>query len=604
LPNKVFRYLCNNAFNEYQTIFGSLSTQTEINAGLNWLRLWSLLNESEPNLKKLKQSYKPKYIKLTHTISDRLQLTSSSKNIEAQLFFLETLLHNPNRSSEASLEFSALITSHINQLLRNLNPSIQPKSLSRALGLHGLHVQKQENTKAISSFTKAHSLALAIDDIELAADWEIELGRLHLKEGDRARAREYFDEAFSKIDQLRGKRQSLPPELQYQAQSKYSNYHREYQDLLFSEPVINYRKIISIQEQQKISEIENYLQCERLKTTSLLDLPQNKLPDTLIYLIGRSNMYEIILRRKNGSFYHYSIDALQLNTLLNDARKYLLSDNLVAAPASEIKSIFGNIYTLLLGKANDQLPMTGTLVWVVDTNLQNIPWEALYTPQNRYLIEQYSVSYSIGAFIDIPKSKPLKQPYILAGGISQSRENYKALPGVKSELQGISQIFPNTKILLDQNFYFDAIDKKIKSPDILHFATHGQFSRNPSYTYLVGWNGKITIQEIEKLIKQRTHPIDLVFMSACKTAAGDSRATLGISGSAIRISARSAIATLWPVNDEAMSSFSLNFYRSIKEGKNKVDSLRAAKLQALSSNDQKISNFANIFSPILIGDWD
>jgi CHAT domain-containing protein len=590
------------AFAEYHQLFGTFNTESEIDAGLNWLRLWTCLKDSVPNLKQLKDSYRPQYIDLTKTISERLKSTNNPEKLEQQIFLLETII-NPTSTDPY---FSELIRAHTDILLQQLEPSTQPKTLSRVLGIQGLLFrQNKQDAQAIISLSKAHSLALAIDDTELTTDWEIELGSLYLQQGDYTSSQQFFDASFAGINKLREKRLALPTELQYQAQSKYTKFYIQYQDLLFSMPTLDYKKIIAVQEQKKISEIENYLQCGRLQTISLLDLPSNRLPDVMIYLIRRSKSYELLMRRKDNNYYHHSIDANQLNSTLNEVRKYINSDNLNAAPVSILQSIFGQAYNLTLGKVSSWLPRRGTLVWVVDTNLQSIPWDALYTTKNQYLIEQYSVGYSIGALINYPKHKSAsKQPYILAGGISQERDNYKALPGVETELKGISEIFSNTKILLDSNFNIEALNKSIKTPNILHFATHGKFSRDPGDTYLLGWDGKISLKKIENLVKQRSQPIDLLFLSACETASGDSRATLGMSGSAIRISARSAIASLWAMDDEAMSLLAVNFYTSLRDGNSKIEALRDAKLRALRSNDWKISRFANIFSVILIGAWD
>ena len=46
-------------------------------------------------------------------------------------------------------------------------------------------------------------------------------------------------------------------------------------------------------------------------------------------------------------------------------------------------------------------------------------------------------------------------------------------------------------------------------------------------------------------------PVDLLVLSACQTAAGDERAALGLAGVAVKAGARSALASLWSINDES-----------------------------------------------------
>ena len=54
----------------------------------------------------------------------------------------------------------------------------------------------------------------------------------------------------------------------------------------------------------------------------------------------------------------------------------------------------------------------------------------------------------------------------------------------------------------------------------------------------------------------------LLVLSACETASGDSRATLGLAGVAVQAGARSTLATLWPVVDESTAQVMGEFLSS------------------------------------------
>ena len=58
-------------------------------------------------------------------------------------------------------------------------------------------------------------------------------------------------------------------------------------------------------------------------------------------------------------------------------------------------------------------------------------------------------------------------------------------------------------------------------------------------------------------------PLDLLVLSACETAVGDDRAALGLAGIALKAGARSAVATLWAINDDATSRLVMNFYERL-----------------------------------------
>ena len=61
----------------------------------------------------------------------------------------------------------------------------------------------------------------------------------------------------------------------------------------------------------------------------------------------------------------------------------------------------------------------------------------------------------------------------------------------------------------------------------------------------------------------RDQPLELLTLSACETARGDERAALGFSGIAVQAGARSALGTLWSVNDPATAALVADFYRRL-----------------------------------------
>jgi CHAT domain-containing protein len=90
-------------------------------------------------------------------------------------------------------------------------------------------------------------------------------------------------------------------------------------------------------------------------------------------------------------------------------------------------------------------------------------------------------------------------------------------------------------------------------------------------------------------------------LSACKTAAGDDRASLGLAGLAVKSGARTAVASLWDIDDKSTSELFVAFYRNIKEGEgiNRAEALRQAQLEIKKNYDHPY-----FWSPfLLIGNW-
>lgn len=83
-------------------------------------------------------------------------------------------------------------------------------------------------------------------------------------------------------------------------------------------------------------------------------------------------------------------------------------------------------------------------------------------------------------------------------------------------------------------------------------------------------------------------PLDLVVFSACRTALGDADAELGFSGLALQAGARSAIGTLWYVDDVVTSAYFVQMYRFLEQGIPKAEAMQMTR-QAFIQNLIKLS---------------
>jgi len=100
----------------------------------------------------------------------------------------------------------------------------------------------------------------------------------------------------------------------------------------------------------------------------------------------------------------------------------------------------------------------------------------------------------------------------------------------------------------------------------------------------------------------RNKPVELLTLSACKTAAGNDKASLGLAGVAIKAGARSALASLWYVDDKASSEMVVDFYRNLKKGNvSKSAALQMAQIKLLNQEKYKHPLYWSAF--ILIGNW-
>jgi CHAT domain-containing protein len=182
------------------------------------------------------------------------------------------------------------------------------------------------------------------------------------------------------------------------------------------------------------------------------------------------------------------------------------------------------------------------------------------------------------------------------------KEIDKHLETVLSEIPG------STKLL---NFTPETLKAAINSQPfpVVHLATHGIFSSNPKDTYLIAAeDNRIDLNQIREVLRRRVEnrpeAIELLVLAACKTAEGDTRATLGIAGVAVQSGARSTLASLVDANSDAMFDLMKTFYQELgKQDSGKV----VTKAEALRLAQNKLQQQQDIplyWAPfVLVGNW-
>ena len=246
-----------------------------------------------------------------------------------------------------------------------------------------------------------------------------------------------------------------------------------------------------------------------------------------------------------------------------------------------------------------------TLVLVPDESLRTIPIAALHDGED-FLIEKYAISNTPGLNLTDPKPLSTETVQVLATGLSKAVQGFPALPHVATELSNIQKMFGG-QVLQDNEFLLNSVQNQLKQIpyNIVHIASHGQFKSDAQESFILSFDDKLNMNKLEQLIglsRFRDKPIELLMLSACQTAAGDNRAALGLAGIAIKAGARSAVATLWLINDQAASNLVSEFYRLLKETKSsKAQALKNAQVHLINDTAYQHPYFWSPF--LLIGNW-
>jgi CHAT domain-containing protein len=246
-----------------------------------------------------------------------------------------------------------------------------------------------------------------------------------------------------------------------------------------------------------------------------------------------------------------------------------------------------------------------TLVFVPDGPLRSVPMAALHDG-NQFLVNRYPIAITPSMNLTDPRPVRQQQARILSVGLTDAVQGFPGLPYVADEMQSIKTLY-NGKQLLNDQFRLANLQQELKAEpfSIVHIASHGQFGGEVERTFLLAFDEKFTMNrfgEYVGLFKFREEPLDLLTLSACETAAGDDRAALGLAGVAVRAGARSALATLWHVNDPASFELITEFYRNLKQpNTSRANALQAAQLKLI--NDARYDHPGYWAPFLLINNW-
>lgn len=590
------------ALNYYQqSAAQAVIKTTQIQAQLNQLRLQIELGQS------------PEATRIQSLQNQLDELAPSRTKIYAQVNFARSLVClRPQSSGTTASDMSLKVLQAAAQQAAALSDL---RAQSYALGNLGQLYEAAGNLSAAQQETiLALNLAQQIGADDVAYQWQWQLGRILSQQGDRPQSLKYYNAAFAQLQRLRSDLIALNADVQFSFRESVEPIYRQYVDLLLRSPsqpdLIQARSVI---EALQLAELDNFFRdaCSDAIPTLIDQLTDLQDPAAaVIYPIILENRLDIILKLpRQSNLLHTSIaqSAVQVETVVNRLRQQLqepFTIQTVQQPAQEVYRWLIQPYESALAAANVK-----TLVFVLDGALRNVPMAALYDG-DRYLVEKYAIAITPGLQLINPRPIQQVQVNALAGGLSIARQEFAALPNVVTELATIKTIVPTRIELLNDTFTETNIERAIQTVpvSIVHFATHGRFSSQAEDTFILAYDGRVNVNELETLLRNREQPrredLELLVLSACETATGDERAALGLAGVAVRAGARSTLASLWKADDEATAQLISEFYRKLYKSDlpvNKAIALQEAQQLILNNPSYRHPRYWAPF--VLLGNW-
>jgi CHAT domain-containing protein len=509
-----------------------------------------------------------------------------------------TLVYEPLRA--AALQAEASGNTHV---------------LAQAYGLLGGEYERERRwTEAARLTDRAVQAAQAGHHPDLLYRWEWQRGRLFAATGDRKQALAAYRRAVAVLQSFR---QDIPVDYQ-EGRSSFREtlgpLFTALADLLLRESAVAgtpeeqqalLRETQQTIERLRVAELDDYFkdQCAANQQSAPVNIAAVSAHTAVIYPILLEDRLELLV--DTGTALVRKTSPTPLAQLVREVRN--LRARLEDADSADYRGFAEKVYDGVLRPVEPLLQAAGVtaLVFVPDGVLRLVPLAALHDGR-QFLLERYAVATVPGLTLVDVKAMTREDPAALVAGLSESAHGAPPLPGVEGEIGDIGAIVPATTLKNDAfqlGLFTETAEHNRFS--IIHIASHGFFSGDPDKSFVLTYDDFLTMNRIEQIMKSqqgRNVSVDLLTLSACSTAQGDDRAALGLGGVAVKAGARSAMGSLWPVQDDATARMIPEFYRQLRNpALSKAEALRNAQLQLLHDPDFQ---HPAAWSPyLMIGNW-
>lgn len=486
------------------------------------------------------------------------------------------------------------------------------RAASFAMGSLGELYELNQQYEAAMQWTRQATFAA---QAEAAADslyrWQWQSGRIFAAMADKERATTAYRDAIATLQSIRGDIVAVNQELQFTFRDAVEPVYREAISLLLEDPEpaqATLQEVLDTLELLKLAELQNFFgdECVEVARANAAAQKPAEATAVVIYSVILPERTEIVARSPDGtlSAYPVNVNAAELTTNVRELR-FLLEKR----STDEYLPQAQKLYDVLIRPLEADLAALKpeTLAFIHDGVLRQVPMAALHDG-DRYLIETYPIA--VTPSLSLTSGQPLQREDLraLILGLTVERKPFEALVNVETETENVRDIVTGSR-LLDESFTLDTVQTELSDRNypIVHMATHGKFGVDAASTFLLAFDNRLSIERVDGILRSRptNEPIELLTLSACQTAAGDNRSTLGMAGVAVRAGAKSALATLWFINDESTVPLISEFYHQLLEpGSTKAEALRRAQLKFITDDNFRDFSHPAVWSPfILIGNW-
>ena len=317
----------------------------------------------------------------------------------------------------------------------------------------------------------------------------------------------------------------------------------------------------------------------------------------LLYVIPRKNHLHLVLIPPSGTPIvkdFYDVTDPQLFAVSRQFHKGILRMD-----SAQSQTNGQQLYDWIIKPYEQELAAAeiDLLLFCLGDGVKDLALPAL-SNNGTFLIETYAMA-RIPAFNLIETDyKPFQTGQLLAMGASQFQDpSIPALPGTKKEIAALSESLGDAgqdewEVMRLENKAFtqELINQNLAKQRFtaLHMSTHAQFQPGQvEASYIQLWDQKLKLNALNAIDWDQSKA-DLIVLSACQTALGDTDAANGFAGLALKAGVPSAIGTLWSINDQSTAELMKTFYSELPESRTKAQALQSAQIAAIRGSDKSI----------------
>jgi CHAT domain-containing protein len=277
----------------------------------------------------------------------------------------------------------------------------------------------------------------------------------------------------------------------------------------------------------------------------------------------------------------------QLSTVTELANRF---KTLCSSPKTDLVAIRRDaqkLYDILISPVETRIASRNNLLVEVDGPLSGLPFEALVNHKGSYLADQTPITYSLGDYYRFsetsqPRFSPDSSALVVAVPTNLSGDGLPPLPDALTEGEIVAGDFQHGRLLKSDQATFDRVKSELSASAVFHFAGHAVLSNGAPALVLADSDWKAPggkLINAESLGALRLHRTQLVVLSACATErAGDAGFDDpdSLAHAFLRAGVPYVLASHWPMDSHATTTFMQDFYSALLSGENVSTSVQKA----------------------------